>query len=136
MIMGTKIPGMIICARFTMWLNTTLIHAKQRYLEKHTQKLQLVPLDDILVESLEDPVDYFSSVERKRDDFDFAEERIAQAFSELPLMRREVLRLLFVEEKTPEEVAEHLEISLDYVYKQKSRALIKLRNALTEGESK
>lgn len=123
-------------ARFTMWLNTTLIHAKQRYLEKYTQKLQLVPLDDILVESLEDPVDYFSSVERKRDDFDFAEERIAKAFSELPLMRREVLRLLFVEEKTPEEVAEHLGISLDYVYKQKSRALIKLRNVLTEGESK
>ena len=103
---------------------------------KHTQKLQLVPLDDILVESLEDPVDYFSSVERKRDDFDFAEERIAKAFSELPLMRREVLRLLFVEEKTPEEVAEHLGISLDYVYKQNSRVLIKLRNALTEGESK
>ena len=123
-------------ARFTMWLNTPLIHAKQRYLEKHTQKLQLVPLDDILVESLEDPVDYFSSVERKRDDFDFAEERIAKAFSELPLMRREVLRLLLVEEKTPEEVAEHLGISLDYVYKQKSRALIKLRNVLTEGESK
>ena len=50
-------------------------------------------------------------------------------------MRREVLRLLIVEEKTPEEVAEHLGISLDYVYKQKSRALIKLRNVFTEGES-
>ena len=122
-------------ARFTMWLNTTLIHAKHRYMEKYTQKLETIPLDDILVESLADTTDYFSSVERNQDDFDFAEERLAKAFSELPLMRREVLRLLFVEEKTPEEVAAHLGISLDYAYKQKSRALIKLRNVLTEGET-
>lgn len=120
-------------ARFTMWLNTTLIHAKQRFLEKNTQKLILIPLDEVLTESLEDPNDCFLRVESSQDAFDFEEEKLAQAFSALPLMRREVLRLLFVEEKIPDEIAKQLHCSLNYVHKQKSRALQKLRAALTEG---
>lgn len=120
-------------ARFTMWLNTTLIHAKQRFLEKNTQKLILIPLDEVLTESLEDPNDCFLRVESSQDAFDFEEEKLAQAFSALPLMRRELLRLLFVEEKTPDEIAKQLHCSLNYVHKQKSRALQKLRAALTEG---
>ena len=120
-------------ARFTMWLNTTLIHAKLRYLETHTQKLDIVPLDDVIAETITDPIDYYAYVERSQTDFDFEEEKLARAFSELPLMRREVLRLLFVEEKTPEEIAQQLQCSVEMVYKQKSRALIKLRAALTEG---
>lgn len=121
-------------ARFTMWLNATLIHAKQRFLEKNTQKLILIPLDEVLTESLEDPNDCFLRVESSQDAFDFEEEKLAQAFYALPLMRREVLRLLFVEEKTPDEIAKQLHCSLNYVHKQKSRALQKLRAALTEGD--
>lgn len=121
-------------ARFTMWLNTTLIHAKLRYLETHTQKLDIVPLDDIIAETIMDPIDYYARIERNQTDFDFEEEKLAKAFSELPLMRREVLRLLFVEEKTPEEIAQLLQCSVELVYKQKSRALVKLRVALTEGD--
>ena len=68
-------------------------------------------------------------------DFDFAEERIAKAFSELPWMRREVLRLLFVELKKPREIAELLHCSEDYVSLQKTRALNKLRIELNEGGS-
>lgn len=64
---------------------------------------------------------------------DFAEERLAKAFSELTLMRREVLRLLFVEEKTSEEIAKLLCISPNSVYQFKHQALDKLRNLLTEG---
>lgn len=120
-------------ARFTMWLNTTLIHAKLRYMETHTQKLDIVPLDDVIAETIKDPIDYYACIERSQTDFDFEEEKLARAFSELPLMRREVLRLLFVEEKTPEEIAQQLQCSVEMVYKQKSRALIKLRAALTEG---
>lgn len=121
-------------ARFTMWLNTTLIHAKQRYLETHIQRLDVVPLDDILADTIPDPVDYYVAIERSQTDFDFEEEKLIRAFAELTLMRREVLRLLFVEEKTPEEIARLLQCSVDVVYKQKSRALSKLRAALTEGE--
>lgn len=121
-------------ARFTMWLNTTLIHARQRYLKKDVKKLDTIPLDEELAEILADPIDYFAPIERSQTDFDFEEEKLAKAFSELPLMRREVLRLLFVEEKRPEEIAEILHCSLDYVYKHKSRALQKLREVLTKGD--
>ena len=124
----------LLRARFTMWLNTTLIHAKQRFLEKNTQKLILVPLDEGLAESLEYPNDCFAHIGSNQNAFDFEEERIAQAFRALPLMRREVLRLLFVEEKTPGEIAEQLHCSVNYVHQQKSRALKKLRAALMEGD--
>lgn len=120
-------------ARFTMWLNTTLIHARQRYLVKEARKPDTIPLDEELAEILADPIDYFAPIERSQTEFDFEEEKLAKAFSELPLMRREVLRLLFVEDKKPEEIAEILHCSLDYVYKHKSRALLKLREALTKG---
>ena len=121
-------------ARFTMWLNTTLIHARQRYLETHMQKLVTVPLDKMLEETLIDPADCFALVEDRHTDFDFAEEKLAKAFAELPLMRREVLRLLFVEERTSEEVATRLCISTNCVYQFKHQALKKLRRALEEGE--
>lgn len=125
----------LLRARFTMWLKTTLIHARQRFLEKNTQKLILIPLDNALAESLADPNDCFISVESNQEAFDFVEEKLAQAYSELPLMRREVLRLLFVEELTPGEIAKQLHCSLNYVHKQKSRAIQKLRAALTGGET-
>ena len=100
---------------------------------EENEKLRKAPLDDILAETIADPIDYYACIERSQTDFDFEEEKLARVFSELPLMRREVLRLLFVEEKTPEEIAQQLQCSVEMVYKQKSRALIKLRAALTEG---
>lgn len=119
-------------ARFTMWLNTTLKHARTRYLETHTQEADVLSLDAGLSESIPDPFDYFSEIERGKTEFDFAEERLAKAFSELTLMRREVLRLLFVEEKTTKEVAKQLCISPNSVYQFKHQALDKLRFLLTE----
>ena len=89
----------LLRARFTLWLNTTLIRAKQRYLETHTDRLDIVPLDETLTELIPDTRDFFNPIERSKTDFDFEEEKLAKAFSELSLMRREVLRLLFVEEK-------------------------------------
>jgi len=119
--------------RFTAWLNTTLIHARSKFLKSQHSAADLVYLEEIPAESIEDPCDYFSFVERSPNDFDFEEERLSRAFYELPLMRREVLRLLFVEELSPEEISEKLHCSLNYVYLQKSRAIKKLREALAEG---
>jgi len=123
-------------ARFTMWLNTTLFHAKQRYLDTHTTKLETVSLDNMLAETIADPTDHFAPVESCKTEFDFEEEKLARAFSELPLMRKEVLRLLFVEEKSVEEIANQLCISANCVYQFKFQALRKLRQALTEGDDR
>ena len=120
-------------ARFTVWLDTTLYRAKLKYLANQKQKFEYISIDEMPADLIEDPTDYYTYVERSHTDFDFEEEKLAKAFYELPLMRREVLRLLFVEEKTPEEISMQLHCSVNYVHLQKSRALKKLRTALKEG---
>lgn len=117
---------------FTKWLNTTLIRAKADYFSDPEHQQKELFLDDIPVDLLVDPTDCFSAVERSGTDFEFEEIRLAQAFSELPLMRREVLRLLFVEMKEPAEISAILHCSTNYVHLQKSRALKRLRELLTD----
>lgn len=120
-------------ARFTGWLDTTLYRAKLKFLEKHREPFEIISFDEIPAVLAEDPIDYYTNVERSGTDFDFEEEKLAKAFSELPLMRREVLRLLFVEEKTPEEISIQLHCTVNYVHLQKSRAIKKLRASLLAG---
>lgn len=124
----------LLRVRFTLWLNTVLIRARGRYLETHTEKLDIVPLDEFLTNTTPDTADHFVRIERSKTDFDFEEEKLAKVFSELSLMRREVLRLLFVEEKTPCEIARQLCISPNCVYQFKHQALAKLKRELTKGD--
>lgn len=124
----------LLRARFTLWLNTALIRARGRYLETHTEKFDIVPLDEFLMNTTPDTTDHFVRIERSKTDFDFEEEKLAKAFSELSLMRREVLRLLFVEEKTPCEISMQLCISTNCVYQFKYQALAKLKHELTKGD--
>lgn len=120
-------------ARFTSWMEITLVRAKADYMEQLCRQPQHVSLDMIPAELIPDTKDYFADVERSSTDFEFEEARLANAFSELPLMRREVLRLLFVEMKEPAEIAAILHCSTNYVHLQKSRALKRLRELLVEG---
>ena len=119
-------------ARFTSWLDITLIRARSDYFDHLNSRPDEASYDQLPADLFPDPHDYFESVERGSD-FEFEEVRIAQAFSELPLMRREVLRLLFVEMKDPEEISKILHCTTNYVHLQKSRALKRLRELLTEG---
>lgn len=122
-----------IRAEFTAWLNTMLGNAKCDYIRQLSKEPQLASLDHIPVDFIVDPHDYFASVENSAVDFEFEEARLAYAFSKLPLMRREVLRLLFVEMKDPDEIAQILKCSTNYVHLQKSRAIKRLRELLSEG---
>lgn len=65
--------------------------------------------------------------------FDFEEEKLERAFQSLTEQRQRILTMLFVEEKTPEEIAGKLGCSLQNVYKQRSKALTALRNMLEKG---
>lgn len=117
---------------FTAWLNTTLIRAKADFFAQPERQHKELSLDAIPVDLLADPNDCFDRVERSSSDFEFEEARLAHAFAELPLMRREVLRLLFVEMKEPEEISVILHCSTNYVHLQKSRALKRLRELLAD----
>ena len=120
-------------ARFTAWLDTVLYRAKLRYLYNERQKIETVSMDLFPSDLIQDPNDCFKQVVRSQTDFDFEEEKLAKAFYELPLMRREVLRLIFVEEKSNKEIAVQLHCSKEYVRLQKFRALKKLRQQLEDG---
>ena len=129
----------VLRARFTLWLDTTLARASAKYRaqmnDKFSDNMEIVSMDAFPADYFPDPNNPYSSIEIGTPDFDFAEARLANAFSELPLMRREVLRLLFVEMKTPREIAAILYCSEDYVSLQKTRALKKLRKMLEEGDN-
>ena len=119
-------------ARFTGWLDTVVYRAKLKYLRKQNREIETIPIDDIPEQYMEFHESGYSSVGASAQDFDFEEERLAVAFSQLPLMRKEVLRLLFVEELEPSEIAAHMNCSVQHVYNQRSLAIKKLREQLEE----
>lgn len=121
-------------AEFTAWLYKTLRNASSDYYRRKEREQKTISLDSFPADQIVDPHDCFAAVERSSVDFEFEEARLADAFSKLPLMRREVLRLLFVEMKEPEEISAILHCSTNYVHLQKSRALKRLRELLTESE--
>jgi len=117
--------------RFTSWLTTLLRRARIDYVRHQQRELKTVSIEEVTEEKLaiEDKYALYQS------GFEFEEERLAEAFFSLPLRRQEVLTMLFVDQKTPSEIAEILHCTVDYVYKQRSRALNSLRKLLNETEN-
>lgn len=122
-------------ARFTVWLDTMVYRAKLKYLRKLEQNMEVVSIDELPECMLGWNEPRFTTHAISEQDFEFEEEKLAIAFAELPLMRKEILRLLFVEEMEPSEIAEHLNCSVQHVYNQRSLAVRKLREKLTDGGS-
>ena len=118
-------------ARFTAFLQIMVKRAKLDYLAKTKNRPKIVSLEE-----LPDIVDPKSEItfSGEQKDFEFEEERLAQAFATLPLMRRTVLKLLFVDELSPQEIAAKLHCSVGHVYNQRSLALKRLRLLLNGGD--
>ena len=122
----------ILRARFTKWLDTVIYRAKLKYLQKTAPKLDMVSLEDL--PENHQPIYEEDMHERiSKEDFEFEEERLANAFAKLPIKRQQILTMLFVEERKPEEIARILNCSPQHVYDQRYQALKKLRKALTKG---
>lgn len=119
-------------ARFTAWLDTVVYRAKLKYLRKKDREAATVSIDEVPEQYLGWYEQSYDSYNAHKIDFEFEEEKLAQAFSMLPLMRKEVLRLLFVEEKDPAEIADRLNCSVQHVYNQRSLAIKKLRQLFNE----
>lgn len=109
--------------RFTRWIVITAEHAQKNYLRAEKKQLQTVPLEEADVAIVDTAL-------LSPDSFDFEEQRLAEAFRELPLMRRRILEMLFVEELTPSEIAAKLHCSVQHVYNQRSLAIKRLRERL------
>lgn len=120
---------------FTVWLEVLIRNARTDYIRKVNRRVPTIALEDIPEHLLLDQGKY-SALElnsNEHEGFDFEEERLATAFSKLPLMRQKILTLLFVEEKKPHEIAKQLHCSVQHVYNQRSLAIKKLRDLLCKG---
>lgn len=122
----------ILRARFTKWLEKLIKNAKIDYLRQFKNVPETISIDD-LFEGEQLIGDNDVTISDSKTAFDFEEERLARAFYELPLMKRRILEMLFVEEIKPEEIAERLNCSAQYVYNQRLRAIKKLREQLSKG---
>lgn len=116
---------------FTAWIKKVIIHAKIDYIRRNAaeeKKHSRLSLADVPEPSYEQ--DFRLTPENE---FDFAEEKLAEAFAELPLLRRQILTLSFAERLTAMEIAEQLNCSVEYVHLQKHRTLKALRDKLLNG---
>lgn len=119
-------------ARFTAWLDTLLKRAKLNYLERECEEPH-ESLDSLDEDQLPATEGAYMQTLFSDDPFGFTEERLAKAFSELPLMRQQILKLLFVDEMKPRDIAKILNCSAQYVSNQKQKGLKYLRKTIVEG---
>lgn len=122
----------ILRARFTAWLEKLIKNTRIDYLRQFKNIPETISIDD-LFEDEQLIGDNDVTISDSKTAFDFEEERLARAFYELPLMKRRILEMLFVEEFKPEEIAKRLNCSAQYVYNQRLRAIKKLREQLSKG---
>ena len=121
-------PSEKLRAEFTSWLTTLMRRARIDYFRSKEREVKTIPLDEVSETEFAVQDRYAIS----ESSFQFEEERLAKAFFSLPLHRQQILTMLFVEEKKPEEIARILRCSTDYVRLQKYRAIQKLRKLLSE----
>ena len=122
----------VLRAKFTSWIDIVAYRAKLKYLKKKENELETVSLESV-AEPQMPTVDVFCEMQTDRNEFDFEEERLAKAFAQLPIKRQQILTMLFVQERKPEEIARLLNCTPQHVYDQRYQALKKLRLMLTEG---
>lgn len=123
----------VLRARFTNWIEKLIKNAKIDYIRQlNKAEPEFVSIDELFEdEQLIGAHDVVISEDK--DSFDFQEEKLAEAFYKLPLMKRKILELLFIECIKPEEIASRLNCSPQYVYNQKFLALKQLRKKLDKG---
>lgn len=115
--------------RFTRFLEVTMKHVRQNYLRKLSREPKTISLD--IVSEIEIPL-IAGPTPYEEHEFTFEESRLAEAFRQLPMARQKVLIYLFVEEMYPEEIAELMGCSVQHIYNQRSLAVKKLRQLLSE----
>ena len=118
-------------ARFTLWLDRLMYRARINYLQKYYSAPESIGLEQVPEELLAKEDAYDLAV-KTDEGFVFEEERLAQAYRQLPLMKKQILSMLFVDQLSPAEIAERLNCSIRTVYNQKYRAIKALKEWLEE----
>jgi RNA polymerase sigma factor (sigma-70 family) len=125
-----------LIARFTSFMVEVVTSAKIDYIRRQRHWKWEMPMDE-----LPEPRDELADIDRWQsaapdDEFYFAEERISNALSSLPHLRRRILELSFIKELSAMEIAELLGCSVKFVHNERHAALKKLRNMLLQGDER
>jgi RNA polymerase sigma factor (sigma-70 family) len=115
--------------RFTVYMELVVTHARIDYSRRQDGKEREVSLDQF---PQDETAVYEDPLPVSGDKFDFEEDRLSKAFSELNLLRKRLLTFIFVDGLSAQETADRLGCSVDYVYLQKHRALKALRDQLID----
>lgn len=123
-------------ARFTVWMQTIAKRARIdfiRYNKRQVKTISFEEFDEPEKFVYKEPTDkhFADSI---CSEFVFENETLGQAFSKLSLSRRKILRLTFVEELKPDEIARILGCSVQNVYNERSLALKKLHEIVMKGQ--
>ena len=121
-----------LIARFTAFMMRIVKSARVDYIRKQRHWKRETPMD-------KPPLDESSPVAERwqsgisDNEFHFEEDRISDAISSFPALRRRILELAFIEKLTAQEIADMLGCPIKFVYNQKHAALKKLRDTLLKG---
>lgn len=118
-----------LIAQFTAFMTSVVRSAKIDYIRRQRHWNREISMD-VLPEA---PVDLQWFEALFETGFDFEEERLSRAFSELPVLRQQILEMAFVKRLSAQEIAQRLNCSVKYIYNQKHAALKKLRDILLKG---
>ena len=123
-----------LIARFTAYMAQTVTTAKIDYIRRQRHRKWETPVDKLpLKDEPPSPTTERWQSGISDNEFSFAEERISNALSSLPALRRRILELAFIERLPAQEIADALGCSVKFVYDQKHAALKKLRDILMRG---
>jgi len=118
-----------IRAMYSVYIERVAGYARKEYLRTISYRSREQTLEELSEETLTLVEDrYFP------DEFDLAEGRLSRVMNELPLLRRQILSMLFIEQLSAPEIAERLGCSVSYVYNEKHRALWKIRNMMEDDD--
>ena len=110
---------------YTVYMVRVTGYARREYLRTLRFRSRETSLDDLPEDKLPQ-ADEFLTI----DELAFEESRLSRAVNEMPLLRRQVLNMLFAEQLSAQEIAARLSCSVNYVYKQKHLALQKIKSMM------
>jgi len=116
---------------FTAFMDAVTGSARADYRRRQKHWNREIPYDDVL--TVKQPDYDETQPSAPAGNFEFEERRMAEVFSKLTSVWRQILTLSFVYRFQAQEIADMLGRSVEYVYMNKHRAIKKMRDYILNG---
>ena len=112
--------------RFTAYMKVIVRHAKVDYMRKLNWKRYEIATEAEVIAELSQSA--FPII--KSDDFAFENQALETAFEKLSELRKQILKMVFIDDMKPSEIADALGCPVDFVYREKTRGIKKLKELI------